>query len=269
MVLSVVVVVAGVGVGRQVLTWWREAADAPQLPPAAIPALGDPSVAHQIAIGDRPWSIVRQAFQGGADAAANALLAACQSAAEETPGVVLSAPGPEERELLARLEGSEPQRRSPRGISLYAFRDGIPLVVGTQATAAGPSVATWGMAVPTSSTSWSLYTFRPEAPATADRVVLAEPPLPPDCRRLLRVGAVGGELSIVFTGPPQAGQWRTFYDRWAAESGLQTAHGWQESSGVWHIAYESTAPSTPTVIRIHLDATEKGPSRGVILSGPR
>ena len=111
--------------------------------------------------------------------------------------------------------------------------------------------------------------FRPDASATADREVPPEPPIPPDCRRLVRVGAVGGDVSIVFTGPPQADRWRTFYDRWAAESGLQTARGWQESSGVWHIAYESNAPSMPTVIRIHLDATETGPRRGVIFSGPR
>ncbi len=268
-VLSVVVVVAGVGVGRQVLNWWREAADAIQSPHDAVPAIGDPSAAHEIAIGDRPWSIVRQTLQGDANAATNALLAACQNAAEETRGEALTTPGPGERELLARLAGSKPQRRSPRGVSLYSLRDGIPLVVGTRATASESSVAIWGMAVPTSPTSWSLYTFRPEASSTINRAVLPRPPLPPECRCLLQVRAVDGEVSIVFTGPSQADQWREFYDRWADETGLQAASGWQESGDVWHIAYESTVPNTATVIRIHLGITQTGASRGLILAGPR
>ncbi|MDZ7619190.1 MAG: hypothetical protein U1E05_19500, partial [Patescibacteria group bacterium] len=258
----------GVGVGRQVLTWWREAGAAPQPPQAAVPTLGDASVAHEIAIGNRPWSIVRQAFHGNADAATSALLTACRSAAEGHPAKSLPPPGPGERELLAHLEDAKPRQQGANGTLFYSFAEGIPLVVGTQATAAGPSVAAWGMAVPASPTSWSLYTFRPETSDAANHAILPVPPLPPDCRRLLQVRAVGGDLSMIFTGPPQADQWRAFYDRWAADARLQAVHDWRQSGGVWCVAYESTAPSESTVIRIHLDATDPRSARGVIFVGP-
>jgi hypothetical protein len=284
--LSAVVVVAGIGFGRQVLRWWRDdATDVPLQLPAAVSGLGRPSAGHEVIVGDRPWSIVRQPFEGDAAAASRALLAACRNAASEIAGTTPPAPGPEERELLARLAGSEPELQIPGGISLYALPDGFPMVVGTlsggetagsdpkgQVEGLDSAVALWGIAVPVASTGWSLYTFHPEGrPADREPTRLEptrlEPPLPPGSHRLLQVRAGGGDATILFTGPRQPDVWKAFYDRWAAEVGLQNQNGWQESGGAWLATYRSSAPGHATV-EVHFDQPQGGQSRGVILVGP-
>ncbi len=279
--LSAVVVIAGIGFGRQVLRWWRDdATDVPPQLPAAASGLGHPSAGHEVIVGDRPWSIVRQPFEGDAAAASRALLAACQNAASEITGTGLPAPGTEERELLARLAGSEPELQMPGGISLYALPDGFPMVVGTlsggetagsdrkgQVADLDTAVALWGIAVPVASTGWSLYTFRPESRPADREPARLEPPLPPGSRHLLQVRAAAGDATILFTGPMQPDAWKAFYDRWAAEVELQHGKGWQESGGAWHATYRSSASGHATV-EIHFDQPQGGQSRGVILVGP-
>ncbi len=276
--LSAVVVIAGIGFARQVLHWWRDDAAEPyQQPPGAALGIGHPSAAHEVTVGDQPWSILRQTVRGDAAAASRTLLDASQSVASETGGVRLPAPGPEQRELLARLADSTPARQTPGGVSLYALPDGFPMVVGTRSQAGGPAVATWGIAVPTTPTDWSLYTFFAKTggwPDEADRPAgrhdgqgIADspqaglqPPLPPGCRRLLQVRAMGGATSIAFAGPSRPAEWKRFYDGWAAEAGLQDDGGWRESNGAWHNTYRSATPNRQAVVEIHFHQ-----GRGVVL----
>lgn len=281
-VLSAVVLIAGLGFGRQVLQWWRDdAVDLHLQAPAVAPGLGHPSAAHEVVVGDRPWSIVRQTFQGDAAAASRALLAACQTAAGETAGMRLPAPSSEERALLARLADSEPELHAPAGVSLYSLTDGFPLVVGTrsggpagqpdagaQPEGSDPAVATWGIAVPTNRASWGLYTFRPEERCDDSDRERLQPPLPTGCRALLHVRTVNGDTSMVFTGPLQPEAGKASFDRWAAEAGLRSGYGWRESGGAWHVTYRSTAANSPAVVDIHFQQTQPGHARGLILVGP-
>jgi len=278
--LSAVIVIAGIGVGRQILSWWREAADAPQQAPLPVAGLGDPSAVHEIVLADRPWAIVQQSFQGDAGEAADALLSACHRAAKATEAMPLPPPGPEEQQLLDRLERARPERRSPGGVSLYALREAVPLVVGIRtargahpATAeshpgvTGPSVAVWGMAVPAASNQWSLYTFQPSK-EPSEKGSLPQPPIPPECRRLLQVRAVGGDRSIVFTGRSAPRAWRAFYDHWAAEVGLEPIGGWQESGGIWRVTYRAADPGSAAVVHVHMDTTAGKAHRGIVLVVP-
>ncbi len=283
--LSAVVVAAGVGFARQVLQWWRDDAAASAPPSFPAPGVGDPWATHEVIVGEQPWSIVRQAFEGDAEAAVDALLAACRTAAGETDGGPLPPPGPEERDLLARLAAGEPDAHAPGGVSLYSLPDGFPMVVGTrpgdQGGPAGvgaqppdrdPRIAAWGIAVPATPTNWSLYTFRPNtttgdgsAQPAGNRAAAdgPAPPLPPGCRRLMEVRAVDGGRSIVFVGPAPPGEWKEFYDGWAVEAGLQRQGGWRPSRGAWYATYRSALPGGGAVVDFHLDQ-----GRGLILVAP-
>lgn len=280
--LSVVVVVAGVVFARQVLEWWGDdAADSHVRPLAADP--GHPSAGRELLVGDHPWVIVRHPFQGDAAAASRALLAACQAAADEADGMSLPTPSPEERSLLARLAGIPPDRQTSGGVSLYALPEGFPLVVGTRDSVPSdvvvgsvPSegqklaVATWGIAVPTTPTSWSLYTFCPESRSGGQAAAPLQPPLPPGCRRLLHVRSADGHGMIVFTGPPQPEAWKAVFDRWAAEAGLQSREGWREFSGAWRATYRSAAAGGDAAVAIHFGQPDKADhTRGVILVEPQ
>ena len=124
--LSAVIVIAGIGVGRQILSWWREAADAPQQAPLPVAGLGDPSAVHEIVLADRPWAIVQQSFQGDAGEAADALLGACHRAAEATEAMPLPPPGPEEQQLLDRLERARPDQKGGAPEASRSTRSGKP-----------------------------------------------------------------------------------------------------------------------------------------------
>ena len=65
--LSAIILVAGLGFGRQVLHWWAADRQPPQAAPAAALAdnrLGDPTQPHVFQFGNQPWSLRQQAIAG-------------------------------------------------------------------------------------------------------------------------------------------------------------------------------------------------------------
>ena len=111
--LTLVILIAGVGFGRQVLRWW--AADAPS-PAAAVPsaadALGDPWQPHLLHFGNQPWTIRRQSIAGNRAAAAAALRRACREGIE-TAAPPSREPTETESRFLASLDRLKPAEESP------------------------------------------------------------------------------------------------------------------------------------------------------------
>ena len=128
--ITLVILIAGVGFGRQVLRWW--AADTP--PPAALPssadALGDPWQPHLLHFGKQPWAIRRQSIAGNRAAAAAALRHACREAIE-TALPPSKPPTETESRFLASLGRLKAAEESPGKWQLYELPNGFPMVVGT------------------------------------------------------------------------------------------------------------------------------------------
>ena len=115
--ISVMLVVIGLGFGREVLHWWHDEGGVPAAaPPMAADPLGDGAAPHLLEFGDQAWSVRRQEFSGlWADVSA-ALQAACRRAiVDARPCGKL--PDAAEEELLkpSPLSGPSPRSRASGG----------------------------------------------------------------------------------------------------------------------------------------------------------
>ena len=131
--LTVIVLTAGVGFGRQVLAWW--AADSSQSAAALATALplgklGDARQCHVIRFGDQPWSLRRQLVMGDKAAAARRLQTACRELLQ-TGCSAAGLPPADDRKCPASLSGMKPLDEEPGKWRLYEFHEAFPMVIGT------------------------------------------------------------------------------------------------------------------------------------------
>ncbi len=138
--LSAIILVAGLGFGRQVLHWWAADRQPPQAAPAAALAdnrLGDPTQPHVFQFGNQPWSLRQQAIAGDRAAAVAALLGDCRRLLELAPPAASRGPKGRaataaDRELLAALKTLKPAAEQPGNWRLYDLPGNFPMVVGVR-----------------------------------------------------------------------------------------------------------------------------------------
>lgn len=265
--LTLIVLVAGLGFGRQVLTWWT--ADAP--PPLAVAnRLGDSTQLHTIDFGDNSWSLRRRSITGDKDQAVAELRGACRKVLEAGSGVASS---PVDDRFLTFLTGTTPVEQQPGEWRLYELNQAFPMAVGLRrpvATSMDPAkskvaeyrTAVWGLAMPMGERQWMLSTFQTEGPS-GERSNLAVVPLPPGSDRTLSLSAAGGGI-ISFSGPDRPTEWKQFYDNWFAQQGGHQTAGWQSAGQAWHAMFTTTEDSVD--IRFGPDA--RGGLSGLLMLTP-
>ena len=131
--LTLLILVAGLGFGRQVLKWW--AADASPRPAGSaitLPGgdLGDPAQLHTIQFGDASWSLSRQSVAGDKQSVIERLRAACRDVLKTMPQPAVGEPSPSEEKFLAFLSDSKPVAESPGQWRVYEFSEAFPMAVG-------------------------------------------------------------------------------------------------------------------------------------------
>ena len=239
---SALVVVGGLGFGRQVLRWWRDDDSAPVAEGPAAPAFdfGAGAGPIEIAAGDANLRFGRLSIAGDQAAAAKSLRQVCRQAlAAAAPWSASADVG--EQDLLSRLSELEPvERLAESQARLYEPVPGMPLAIGVRrfpAAAAGDSqaatepqdrVVLWGLAAPAGEMAWTLYLFRADRPRSTDG---AEPPLPPSCRRLMAFRNQAGAGTIAFQGTGGCDEYRRFYQQWLAEHWPHALAHWQSTPG--------------------------------------
>ncbi len=196
---SGLILVLALGVGRQLIGWWRIEPSAAG-PQAAVDASlsGEAWLPSRLRFGDSPYEIEHRLAHGDRAAAIDQLAAACreQAASFAAP---LPPLGEAERQLLAAVAELEPLATAGP-LRLYGSLYGVPLVVavaapaeqdvvspantrqtepekpaesapGTESAAAAEPTAgalgalrdrvlVWGMAAAAGADDWSLYLFR-------------------------------------------------------------------------------------------------------------
>ena len=139
--MSGLIVVAGLGFGRQVVKWWRAPGPGvgnPAGPSGAAMGLGDEAQPHVLQFGSQSWAIVRQTVPASRKEATRALRDLCRKAVEGA-GLPDDRPGPGEREFLQWISAAKPVEEEPGRWRLYEFDDAFPMVVGTHAAETGES----------------------------------------------------------------------------------------------------------------------------------
>ncbi len=300
--LTAIILIAGLGFGRQVLRWWAAdpAESGAALPPAGVDALGDPARMHVMQFGDQSWSIRRQAITGDKPAAVTALRANCRQALTEAgkkgSGLFYRngpkgashkrlltpfCPGKAERELLARLTTQKPVQQESGKWRIYELSEAFPLVVGTRANrevgeqpvdsashSSHQIMATLGLAIPNGPQAWTVYTFQPESRSERAKATQKDVPLPPGCRRTLALRVVSGGTTVAFEGPRRAKSAVEFYDEWFSAHGRGAVGGWRHYGNQWNGRYHYTDRGVDRCVDLHLGGDGHGRLTGLIVVTP-
>ncbi len=272
--LTLLVLVAGVGFGRQVLKWWAADAspsgDSRFAPPND--ALGDPMQLHTLQFGDLSWALGRQSIRGDRQHAMEQARAACRESLATRPPTVVAPPAangggasgattvgrfaPNDEKFLDFLSHSKPVVEDPGKWRVYEYQGAFPMAVGLARAAdaapepptntppslaqSGYRVVVWVLAVPAGNGEWTLWTFQPEGPPAGSVTGAAEIPVPPGGHRGLSLQTAGGGL-IAFGGPCRPEEWKRFYDDWFRSQDWRSATGWRPADGAWCARFTSDA----------------------------
>jgi len=277
--LTAIVLLAGLGFGRQILTWW--AADASAAGNTALgsvmDALGDRGQLSMIQFGDNCWSLRRRSIRGDKSKAIEQLRAACREVLRAEPSTA-QPPQAEEEKFLTSLTETMPIDQKPNQWRLYEFHAALPMAVGLarpirtveQASSSAPGnlaragyrVVTWGIAVPTGETQWTLCIFQSAIPSKEGNAGLVDVPLPPGGHQTLLMQAGGGR-TVALSGPDRPRRWKQFYDDWFVRRGWQPAAGWRSFGAAWTARF--AAPDRGGSIDIHFGPDGRGGLSGLLL----
>jgi hypothetical protein len=278
--LTAIVLLAGLGFGRQTLKWWAADASPPGNPVVGLAAdvLGDPRQPATIQFGDHRWSLCRRSITGDKNKAVEQLRAACREVLRAGPAAAQTPPAEEER-FLALLGDATPVDQEPGRWRLYEFHAMFPMAVGLARPAqivrqprlpaggnlaqAGYRVVTWAIAVPAAEAQWTLCTFRPSLPSTAGSAAI-DVPLPPGTQRTLFVEAGGGR-TVALSGPDRPERWKRFYQDWFARRGWPAA-SWRSLGAAWNGRF--AAPDGGGSVDIHFGPDGRGGLSGLLLVTP-
>ena len=246
--LSLIVLVTGLGVGRQTLHWWRQEGPA-QSKPLPSAEVADPDIPQVLQFGQSPWSLRRQTLQGPVAAARNTLRNVSREA-------VLSAPPPpggckpQEAALLATLATRRPLEEQPGVWRLYELEGNLPVVIGVRragdsaparADAVAPEayrMVTWSVGVPIAGQGWTLYTFSPSGPSTGANGNGPAVPIPPSSTPLVAVRSIDGGGISTFKGDSRPADWADFFDLWFRSHKGQRLGQWQRHGALWQASFE-------------------------------
>lgn len=281
---SALVIVGGLGFGRQVLCWWGEDESAPAAAGRVAPAFDLAAGAGpvEIAAGDSNLWFGHQTIRGDQAAATKSLRAACRQALGAAAPWSPSADA-HEQDVLTRLADFEPvERLSESESQLYEPVPGMPLAIGVRRVAeagAGDSqdatepqdrVVLWGLAAPAGENAWTLYLFRADRPVAGDD---AGPPLPPGCRRLMAFSNSAGAGTVAFHGTGGCDEYRRFFQAWLAEHWPQAVADWQPApGGGWHAKIDrgrsAAADRAVQSLAIHLVPRQFAGCTGLVFFSP-
>jgi hypothetical protein len=272
--LSALILVVGLGFGREVVHWWGEEPP-PSVDRPAPPAigLGEPGRVHEVEAGDSPWSFAIESFHGPSDPAREQLRQRCLETALRSP-MPNDPIGPAEQEFLRHLGTSQSVVAESAGCKLYDLNYGAPLMAVIRTVHGEPiwqsarRVVTWGLAAQASDDEWSLVTFHPTG-REGKGVSEGSLSLPPECRRLLtvRVGEGGSLSTFVAPGRPEA--WQARFDERFQADGWKAAFAWQADQPGWHRRFGRSAGARAELLDVHFTPSRDGELTGLVVRYPR
>lgn len=292
--LTVLVLVAGLSFGRQVLHWW--AADAPDAATlnggdGVLDTLGAPDRRHDLQFGDLPWQLSRQSILGDRAMAVAALRAACRQSCSERP-LPQDEAGPDEQRLLGLLSNREPVEQQAGQWKLFEYPGGLPMAAlvaqlpvaihpkasqsqavergngsdeGPRVASTASRVVTWGLAFPTGQKAWTLYTLQPTAPSNQLAADLPEMGIPPGGRKILAVQVDGGGTLVVWKGTASADAWQAFFDAWCGQQGWTAVGDWRQFGPAWHRRYLGRAEQPWAAVEVHLRNDDQDRLTGLVM----
>ncbi len=269
-ILTVVILVAGLVFGREVLTWWgadMTAAPQPARGVAAGEGLGNPADPHWLQFGDQSWSFTQQVASGSAKEAAATLRAICRKTTRAAT-IPVDPPGPAEQDFLRTIAGRKPVEEEAGQWRLYELDGAFTMVAGVRPPQFARRVVTWGLAVPKGPNTWGVYAFHTAPRPGASEQYLSEVALPPGALRTLAIGAAGGGGMLSFRGPSEVETWKQFFDSWLGSRGWNPAGGWRQYGLSWYLHCERDPAGSGWSMDIHFGPDGRGGQSGLVIVAP-
>ena len=263
--LTGIVLVAGLGFGRQVLQWWAEEEASRGGLVQTADGLGDPLRPHLLQFGDLPWSLRRQTVVGPKEAAVAALRQIGLSTVRENNDTELpdGKPTEAERKLLAQLATRKPVAEEPGRWALYESEENLPMIVASAGdpSTSGCRIVTWGFAIAADSDAWTVCTFQPAAGGGSDGTNVIDEVIPLGCTRTLSVRVVDGGAVVGFRGPGPLKTWKTRFDGHFAGNNWKMVGQWRNTGAAWHARYEKSDSAAGSVVDVRLGGDAGADSR--------
>ncbi len=270
--LTGIVLVAGLGFGRQMLQWWAEEDASHGGLVQTADGLGNPLRPHLLQFGDLPWSLRRQTVVGPKEAAVAALRQIGSKTVREGEDLKLPDDKPTEAEskLLAQLATRKPVAEEPGRWALYESDENLPMIVvsaGDPATS-GRRIVTWGFAFPADSDAWTVCTFQPAARGGSGSTSVIDEAIPPGCTKTLSVRVVDGGAVVGFHGPGPLETWKNQFDGHFAGNNWKMVGQWRNSGAAWHARYEKSGSAAGTVVDVRFGPGSDGRFSGLLVVTP-
>lgn len=279
-IVTVLVLVLGLGVGRQVIRWWTLAApdtSGAQAPINLGEGLGDPGRPHEIRFGNSAWRVRRETVTGSREQAVAGLRSSCRAATQIGTAPMVGAAQGEQR-LLDSLRKRKPLDQERGKWAVYDLDDHFPMVVGVRepegpqvptlgqnVAQMGSRVVTWGLAVPMSQGAWTLYTFHQTTAFSGESTEFG---LPPNGTIVLALEVEGGGVLTAIRGPAQVGVWKSFYDQWFEARGWTAAEGWRQVGLTWSRCFVDRPKGPAGRTDVQLGEDGRGGLSGLVLFTP-
>lgn len=283
LIVSALILVAGLGFGRQVLRWWADDAPAAstfESESVSPGGLGDLGVLHGLEFGSSDWTMSRQTVSGDRQTIARRLEELCRAVgpASRLP----KAPaGAEEKRYVAALAAQKPAAEKPGQWRLYVTGDLPPVAVVTRpqadareevasspVAASADRVVTWAIAVPERTDVWTLYAFAAGG-TTAITATTPGLPMPEDARRTLAIHTAEGGAVVAFRGSSSLGSWRSFFEERLAAAGWTLAGEWNADAAHASARYVGPASGRAFMADLHIHRDGGEEIRGLVVVGPR
>ena len=271
-----IVLTVGLSVGGSLVDWWRTdpeetLPDVPQ--PVAAMNWGEAGRPVALRFGREGRALSRQTVAGDRPAAETALRAQCRRIVEKR-FIPSGPPDPRERQFLASLQQKKPIETKPGQWRLYRINAPVLMVVGIgergdHHPSRGERVLCWGVAFPTTSSSWVLYTFTPSDGKPPRPSTTGEIPLPPRSRRILSVrDRLAGRLCLfVGRGPPAV--WMRYFDEWFETQPGGVLPRWHQAGERWWtrgVVSENGKRSPRRSVEIVIQRNAAGQWAGIVSS---
>ncbi|MCR4414407.1 MAG: hypothetical protein NUV77_18465 [Thermoguttaceae bacterium] len=278
--LSAIILVAGLGFGRQVLRWWSDEAAAPTQTAGLPGTVGAAGLAgpSRFEVGQKGWAVVQHIAAGSREEAAAALRAECRKLTSSAP-LPADRPGPAEQRLLETLAQRRPVDESPDQWQLYELEGPAVLVAGTKSCAApeaernpgvawtGRRVVTWGIAVPQPDRGWTLYAVHAGATSRALGDDGMELPLPAGSHKSMSIHVPGGPAVVRFAGNEPAEAWKEHFDSCFAGMGWPVGR-WQREGPRWQCRAGGVTRDGLVSVEVQFASDDAGRLAGVLVVTP-
>jgi hypothetical protein len=271
---TAIVLVAGLGIGRQILIWWS-VDETKQAVPAGGSAIGfDPAGLHVLQFGSKNWSMARREFRGPRDALDWQLKADCRTEIEKA-SMPQDDQTPEQKELLAFLAKSAPVDSEPARWQIFALDRKLPILIGVIPPPSNAEkqpvidpgssrVVLWGIALPKGNDEWTILIFLPSNEGAGESQEPFDVPLPAECHKILAVQSVGGGMTT-FSGPNEPKKWQVYFGGWFDSHDWRLISPWQKIGSSWYTQYRGKSRGKTVEIDLHFSPDNKNGMTGTMI----